>query len=146
MLSTSGRCSLPWRRPERNSPLPAASGYSDFDSVSGAQHRDYISSRQHGYEPDRSGVHDPHAHSIEVTILDGEIYYNDKMKPPRASAIRLRRAHAEPDNERPERSTLSQDRIDVTAAVLPRLPCSIETVRVRLGRSHDAFDPRNTFL
>ncbi len=135
-------------------------GYSqDFEvEVSGAavaRGRPHPVPRQHGHEPDRSGSPDlAQPIPIEVTILDGEIYYNDKMKPPRHIGDPLAAERTPLGQITSVSEQLDDDDetgIDVTAAVLYASSLLVFPEReTRPGAtwdgSHDAFDPYGDYV
>ncbi|MBP7560400.1 MAG: hypothetical protein KBA64_07945 [Armatimonadetes bacterium] len=91
---------------------------------------------------------------IEVTILDGEIYYNDKMKPPRHIGDPLAAERTPLGQITSVSEQLDDDDetgIDVTAAVLYASSLLVFPEReTRPGAtwdgSHDAFDPYGDYV
>ena len=91
---------------------------------------------------------------IEVTILDGEIYYNDKMKPPRYIGDPLAAERTPLGQITSVSEQLDDDDetgIDVTAAVLYASSLLVFPEReTRPGAtwdgSHDAFDPYGDYV
>lgn len=91
---------------------------------------------------------------IEVTILDGEIYYNDKMKPPRYIGDPLAAERTPLGQITSVSEPLDDDDetgIDVTAAVLYASSLLVFPEReTRPGAtwdgSHDAFDPYGDYV